>query len=295
MSAKNEKKGGSRLPLLVVLIVLVCAVVAAVLISGQKEPAPPMQTVPPKTTAPQTHPTDDTVVPTEPSVGPTEPSVVPTETTTIPTEPDVEYTEPATRPTESATLPTEPQGVDLGSGIVITDYIRYSGPFLEDRTDEAVSDVLAIRVTNTGEEYIQTMDIVLSDGETKARFSLSTLFPGETVIVPEANRMPFTDVPEFTKAATESVALFDGHPGMCTDRIAIQCLDGVMNITNISGEDITEDIFVYYKNYIDGVYCGGITYRLRLTGGLKAGEIRQGSAAHFDRENSRIVFVTCGG
>ena len=288
MSAKNEKKGGSRLPLLVVLIVLVCAVVAAVLISGQKEPAPPMQTVPPKTTAPQTRPTDDTVVPTEPSV-------VPTETTTIPTEPDVEYTEPATRPTESATLPTEPQGVDLGSGIVITDYIRYSGPFLEDRTDEAVSDVLAIRVTNTGEEYIQTMDIVLSDGETKARFSLSTLFPGETVIVPEANRMPFTDVPEFTKAATESVALFDGHPGMCTDRIAIQCLDGVMNITNISGEDITEDIFVYYKNYIDGVYCGGITYRLRLTGGLKAGEIRQGSAAHFDRENSRIVFVTCGG
>ena len=295
MSAKNEKKGGSRLPLLVVLIVLVCAVVAAVLISGQKEPAPPMQTVPPKTTAPQTHPTDDTMVPTEPSVVPTEPSVVPTETTTIPTEPDVEYTEPATRPTESATLPTEPQGVDLGSGIVITDYIRYSGPFLEDRTDEAVSDVLAIRVTNTGEEYIQTMDIVLSDGETKARFSLSTLFPGETVIVPEANRMPFTDVPEFTKAATESVALFDGHPGMCTDRIAIQCLDGVMNITNISGEDITEDIFVYYKNYIDGVYCGGITYRLRLTGGLKAGEIRQGSAAHFDRENSRIVFVTCGG
>lgn len=288
MSAKNEKKGGSRLPLLVVLIVLVCAVVAAVLISGQKEPAPPNQTVPPKTTAPQTNPTDDTVVPTEPSV-------VPTETTTIPTEPDVEYTEPATRPTESATLPTEPQGVDLGSGIVITDYIRYSGPFLEDRTDEAVSDVLAIRVTNTGEEYIQTMDIVLSDGETKARFSLSTLFPGETVIVPEANRMPFTDVPEFTKAATESVALFDGHPGMCTDRIAIQCLDGVMNITNISGEDITEDIFVYYKNYIDGVYCGGITYRLRLTGGLKAGEIRQGSAAHFDRENSRIVFVTCGG
>ena len=288
MSAKNEKKGGSRLPLLVVLIVLVCAVVAAVLISGQKEPAPPMQTVPPKTTAPQTNPTDDTVVPTEPSV-------VPTETTTIPTEPDVEYTEPATRPTESATLPTEPQGVDLGSGIVITDYIRYSGPFLEDRTDEAVSDVLAIRVTNTGEEYIQTMDILLSDGETVARFSLSTLFPGDTVIVPELNRMPFADAPEFTEFSTESVALFDGHPGMCTDRIAIQCLDGVMNITNISGEDITEDIFVYYKNYIDGVYCGGITYRLRLTGGLKAGEIRQGSAAHFDRENSRIVFVTCGG
>ena len=288
MSAKNEKKGGSRLPLLAVLIVLVCAVVAAVLISGQKEPAPPNQTVPPKTTAPQVQPTDDTVVPTEPTV-------LPTETTTIPTEPDVEYTEPATRPTEQADVPTEPQGLDLGSGILITDYIRYTGPFLEDRSDDFVSDVLAIQVTNTGEEYIQTMDILLNDGETEARFSLSTLFPGETVIVPELNRMPFADAPEFTEFSTESVALFDDPPGMCTDRIAIQCLDGVMNITNISSEDITEDIFVYYKNYIDGVYCGGITYRLRLTGGLKAGEIRQGSAAHFDRENSRIVFVTCGG
>ena len=117
----------------------------------------------------------------------------------------------------------------------------------------------------------------------------------EDMIRNELNRMPFADAPEFTEFFTEAVALFDGNPGMCTDRIAIQCLDGVMNITNISGEDITEDIFVYYKNYIDGVYCGGITYRLRLTGGLKAGEIRQGSAAHVDRENSRIVFVTCGG
>ena len=291
MSAKNKKMSAVRVPILVVLIVLVCAVVAVVLLSGQKEPSPPVQTLPPKTTAPQTVP----VEPTEPAVITTEPTVIPTETATIPTEPDVEYTEPATRPTEQADVPTEPQGLDLGSGILITDYIRYTGPFLEDRSDAFVSDVLAIRVTNAGDEYIQTMDILLSDGETVARFSLSTLFPGDTVIVPEVNRMLFADAPEFTEFSTESVALFDDPPGMCADRIAIQCLDGVMNITNISGEDITEDIFVYYKNYTDGVYCGGITYRLRLTGGLKDGEIRQGSAAHFDRENSRIVFVTCGG
>lgn len=287
MSAKNEKKGGSRLPLLAVLIVLVCAVVAAVLISGQKEPAPPMQTVPPKTTAPQVQPTDDTVVPTEPTV-------LPTETTTIPTEPDVEYTEPATRPTEQADVPTEPQGLDLGSGILITDYIRYTGPFLEDRSDDFVSDVLAIQVTNTGEEYIQTMDILLNDGETEARFSLSTLFPGETVVVLEKNRMEYSSAPEFTQVQTSNVALFENHPGMCENQLEIQSMNGVINVTNISGEDIQGDIMVYYKNYIGGVYYGGITYRVRIQGGLKAGEIRQGSAAHFNPTNSTVVFVVCG-
>ncbi len=191
-------------------------------------------------------------------------------------------------------LPTEPQGLDVGDGILVEEVLSYSGIFLEDRTDEVVENVLAIRVKNTGDKYVQTMDIVLSDGETQARFSLSTLFPGETIIVPEQGRMAFDGAPEFTAATAEAVALFDTDPGMCEDRLQVQCLSGVMNITNISGEDIPGDIFIYYKNYADGVYYGGITYRVRISGGMKAGEIRQGSAAHFDPDTSRVVFVTCG-
>ena len=207
------------------------------------------------------------------------------------TDPETELTSPA----ETEPVPTEPRGMDLGSGIYVEELLSYSGAFREDRTDEQVEDVLAIRVTNTGGKYIQTMDVVLSDGVTEARFSLSTLFPGETVIVPELNRMAFASAPDFTEAAAEAVALFEEAPGMCEDLVQIQCLSGVMNITNISGADISDDILVYYKNYEDGVYYGGITYRVRISGGMKDGEIRQGSAAHFDPENSRVVFVTCGG
>lgn len=183
---------------------------------------------------------------------------------------------------------------DLGSGVIITDFISYTGAFMEDRTDEVVTDVLAIQVTNSGEEYIQTMDIILTAGDTQAQFSLSTLFPGETVVVLEMNRMAYSTAPEFEQLRTGNVALFDGHPGMCEDKLEIQCLNGVINVTNISDEDITGDILIYYKNYVSGVYYGGITYRLRIEGGLKAGEIRQGTAAHFNPDNSAIVFVTCG-
>lgn len=183
---------------------------------------------------------------------------------------------------------------DLGNGITIDGFISYTGAFMEDRTDEVVTDVLGIRVTNAGDKYIQTMDITLSAGETQAEFSLSSLFPGETVVVLEKNRMSYSTAPEFDQVRTDAVALFESHPGMCEDKLEIQCLNGVINVTNISGADITGDILIYYKNYVSGMYYGGITYRLRIQGGLKAGEIRQGSAAHFNPDNSAIVFVTCG-
>ena len=183
---------------------------------------------------------------------------------------------------------------DLGSNVRITGFLPYTGAFMEDRTDEVVTDVLAIQVTNSGEDFIQTMDITLSAGETQAQFSLSTLFPGETVVVLEKNRMAYSTAPEFEQVQTSAVALFEEHPGMCQDKLEIQCLDGVINVTNISDEDITEDVLIYYKNYVSGIYYGGITYRLRIEGGLKAGEIRQGSAAHFNPDNSTVVFVTRG-
>lgn len=189
--------------------------------------------------------------------------------------------------------PQSVAGLHLGSDVYVTGTMSYTGAFMEDRTDEVVSDVLGIRVTNAGEEYIQAMDIVLTDGEVNAEFSLSTLFPGQTVVVLEKNRMAYSTAPVFTAAEPTSVALFDSNPGMAEDQIQIQCLDGVINITNISGEDITGDILVYYKNYISGIYYGGITYRLRVEGGLKAGEIRQGSAAHYNTSNSVVVFATC--
>lgn len=183
---------------------------------------------------------------------------------------------------------------DLGNDVKITDFLPYTGTFMEDRTDEEVDDILAIQVTNSGEKYIQTMDITLTAGEIQAQFSISTLFPGETAVVIEKNRMTYSNMPTFDQAQASAVAMFEGNPGMCQDKLEIQCLDGIINVTNISGEDITGDILIYYKNYVSGIYYGGITYRVRIEGGLKAGEIRQGTATHFKPDSSKIVFVTCG-
>lgn len=232
----------------------------------------------------------------DPAVSPTESQENQQPEETLPTQTQApEATQmPGEQPSEETRAPETIEGLALGSDVYVTGYISYTGAFMEDRTDEVVADVLGIQVTNYGEEYIQTMDITLTDGDTQAQFSLSTLFPGETVVALEKNRMAYSDAPEFRQAETSAVALFDEHPGMAEDKLEIQCLNGVINVTNISDEDITGDILIYYKNYVSGMYYGGITYRIRIAGGLKAGQIHQGTAAHFNPSNSKVVFVTCG-
>ena len=78
------------------------------------------------------------------------------------------------------------------------------------------------------------------------------------------------------------------------DQLKLQILDGAVNVTNISGKDIAGDIVIYYKNSAADLYYGGITYRVRIEGGLKAGEIRQIMASHFSDTGSKIMFVTIG-
>ena len=68
----------------------------------------------------------------------------------------------------------------------------------------------------------------------------------------------------------------------------------MLNVTNISDEDITGDVVVYYKNASADMLYGGITYRVTISGGIKAGEIRQVVAGHFSDSGSRIMFATVG-
>ena len=221
----------------------------------------------------------------EGSVTPTGPDSA---ATTVPGE---EQTQPVTQePTEAPTELPKPDGVDLGKGLVITKVGPYSGVYMEDGTDDQVTDVMMIEVYNYGVEAVQYAEISLGNAE----FVLTTLPVGEKMIVLEKSRMAFDENADYSQAEARNVAFFQTPMSLCTDKLQIQVLDGAMNIRNISGETIQGDIFVYYKNISDGALLGGITYRARLENGLKADEVRQILANHFTTDGSRIMFVTCG-
>lgn len=184
--------------------------------------------------------------------------------------------------------------INLGSGMQITDIGKYTGVYMEDGSDELVSGILMIVVTNTGENTIQYAEIELAGKNSAASFSMSTLAPGSSVVLLEQNRMAYDAAEDYSGAVAKNVVLFQEPLSLCEDQLKLQILDGALNVTNISGADITGDIIIYYKNSAADMFYGGITYRVRIEGGLKSGEVKQLIASHLSAKGSTILFVTVG-
>jgi len=190
--------------------------------------------------------------------------------------------------------PTAPPRVSLRNDLEVLDIGAYTGSFVEDGSDELVSNVLMMKLINNGEDTVEyariTMDI---NGET-AEFTISTLKPGESIVLLEKNRMAYDKSVDYENANVicENLALFQEPLNIHEDKLSIQILNGAINVTNISGADINGRVAIYYKNKAAGVYYGGITYRIVLENGLKAGEVSQIMASHFSETGSEIVFVT---
>lgn len=179
----------------------------------------------------------------------------------------------------------------LGQGLKITNIGAYTGLFVEDGSDEMVSDVLMLVVANEGNTDIEYAEISMPTDNGNAFFSVSTLPAGESVVLMEKNRMSFTGKEDILLAEVSSCAVFQEPLSLHEDQFKLQILDGTINVINVSGEDIAENIEIYYKNAASDLYYGGITYRLRIEGGIKADEIKQITTSHFSVSGSKIMFL----
>ncbi len=188
----------------------------------------------------------------------------------------------------------EQTSLNLGYGLSVTDVGKYTGVYMEDGTDEIVSGILMIVVTNSGQEAIQYAKITMPVSGGEAVFTLSTLPAGQSVVLLEQNRLKWSASEAYNNVLMENLAVFSEPLSLCEDRLKLQILNGAINVTNISGKDITGDISIYYKNSAVDLYYGGITYRVTITGGMKAGEIKQIMASRFSDSGSKIMFVTVG-
>ena len=182
--------------------------------------------------------------------------------------------------------------MDLGSGLEIIDSGKYTGLYMEDGSNELLSDVMMIIVYNNGEQDVQLAEISAeADGDTY-RFQLTNLAVGERAVLLDLDRKSSA---ELTAAALKKAAFFDEPMDLYEDTVKVSGMDGMVNVQNISDEDIAGDIYVYYKYAGEDVYYGGITFRVRVEGGLKAGEIRQIPAGHYNAEGCAVVQVTVHG
>lgn len=200
--------------------------------------------------------------------------------------------EPMVSVPEEITAPVSITEYILANTLRIDNLGSYTGIYMEDGSDELVSGIMRITVTNIGDQALQYADVTLSGPAGEAEFKFSTLKPGESAVVLEANRKPYSNTDVYTTAATSGIVFFQEELSLQEDKLQIQPLDGGFNITNVSGEDIAGEITVYFKDSAAGMYYGGITYRGRVQGGMKAGEIRQIMSENFSDSGTTVVFIT---
>ncbi len=178
----------------------------------------------------------------------------------------------------------------LSNGCEIADIKAYSGPFVEDGSDSEKTNVFALVIKNTTGKHFQYMTVNMKIGEKDYNFKLTTLFDNSAVTVLESTGAPYTDEKIDTVTLVQSIE-FPSEPTVHPNELEITVMDGLMNVKNISGKDISSDIYVYYKLTDGDDWLGGITYRASTGGGLKNGELRQIPAKHFKKDSCKVVFT----
>ena len=200
-------------------------------------------------------------------------------------------------PTTEAAGGPAAQGYDadgaysLGEDLYITALYAYSGPYVEDGSDEACEAVAAVCVENRSAQHIQYLRFTVETAGGTYSFAVSTLFSGAVVTALDENKTAFSEG-EIRAVSVGALAAFTETPSVHLETLSISYTDGFINVKNLTDAPLS-NVYVYYKNVDDTGYFGGITYRAFISE-LDAGALQQTPAAHITKDASRVVFVTYG-
>lgn len=215
----------------------------------------------------------------------------PTQAGSAQTEPTLEM-EPLRFDIPGFTRIDEAELMPLKGPLKVTAVGRYTGAYVEDGSDEEVTDVLALIVENTGDTWVEYAELTMDCGGQTARFVLSVLPAGSSVLLMETSRMTYAPGTACCVKAEAKVAELSDRVMDFSGEFVLYPDDGVINVENVSGEDHPEVVAVCYKNYRYGLYIGGICYRARFENGIAAGEIVQSIQSHYTNEDSVILFMS---
>ena len=274
--SKNHKKL-NILPVILIVLVTVCVATVMVWPKLSEQSA--------------SVPTTATTVPIASTAsGTSVESTTPTESV-LPTEPAVTETAPQSA-TEDANVQLQPQeqmSINLGSGLEITDSGKYTGLYMEDGSNKGVSNVMMVVVCTNGQQDIQFAAFTAVSGAETYRFQLTNLAVGERVVLLDLDQKQADGY--LTSAVADQIVLFSEPMSLFENRVQLSGMDGMLNVKNVSATDIHSDIYVYYKYAAQDLYYGGVTFRVRVEGGLKAGETRQVIAPHYTENGCVFVQV----
>lgn len=164
----------------------------------------------------------------------------------------------------------------------------YTGPFVEDGTDEKVEDVLSLVFTNNSEKAIQYGEYVFTINNDVVTFKFSNLSKGQSCVVLEAGRHEYSKK-GLLKLQSRVVAQVDELPFAREQVLVVDNSDNTITVMNLTDKKLPL-VRVFYKTFDNenNEFIGGITYT------AKAEDIPAGSGVtvapvHYSSENSVVV------
>lgn len=174
-----------------------------------------------------------------------------------------------------------------GMNITAENVSPYEGRFLEDPAGETVSDIYAMKFTNTGDQTIQSAQLFFSNGTDELVFWLEMLPAGQSVTVAELNTLP---------QAEGNVNFLDGTVIYLEDGLEnADCVkvngsnDGVIQIENTT-EELLPLVRIFYRHTdSEGNLLGGPCYSTMIDG-IEAGGTAEAEAEYWT-DDCQIVTV----
>jgi hypothetical protein len=168
-------------------------------------------------------------------------------------------------------------------------YGSYTGTYLEDGSDEPISGVSSIVITNLSDEMLQVADISIPiNKKEKAEYRVTNLLPKTSALVLEKNKRIFSEKDSYESG--EVISSYIKGQSLMSDVFEIKEENEQLTLINKT-EQKYKKVYVYYKYIqIGGAYLGGITYRVPFENIDSKGSVMS-VANHFSKGTSQIIDV----
>ena len=177
----------------------------------------------------------------------------------------------------------------IGStGLVMERLSSYEGPFLEDKSNEEVSDVACLIIRNQGPRVVSCAKINLHCNDKSYYFELWDIPNGESVVVLDRNRTKYHQT--VIISASASIMYADAPLNNAEVIISEQGMGQVV-ISNISNCAM-DNLVLCHKGYDSScsLYLGGITHYKKCPK-IESGETIVITPEHYANGYSRILWI----
>lgn len=192
---------------------------------------------------------------------------------------------PVTNETIGLQFPCEVPGHNLR----IEKLAPYTGIFVEDGTNQQVTDVAMLLVQNTGDSAVEYAEIMVDYADKTLCFQITALPAGERMVVQEKSGHV---VPKGVAGRASALVVHRTRMNITPEISVSDNGDNSLTVKNLTNQTIPT-VRVFYKYYMEkeNMFVGGIAFTVRITSlGPESSMVVYPS--HYNSQTSRVVMAT---